>query len=265
MIDLVLVDVDGTLHGAKGVHPRVWEAADRARGRGLRLAICTGRSGVGAALDYAQRLDPGGLHIFDSGAVILGGSGVVHSAAALPPELCAAVLDLARAEDLELELYTAEGGYYVRRETPDIALHARMLRRTVETIDLAHPPGTPVRVQFVARDGAAWQRARAATLAMPGVDLHEAGAPTMPGLVFASVTARGVSKLAAARSLAAHYGLGDLSRVAMAGDGDNDLELIRAAGLGIAMGNAPAHVRAAADRIVGDVDAAGLADAFDAL
>jgi hypothetical protein len=265
MIDLVLIDVDGTLHGAGGVDPRVWDAADRARGRGLRLAICTGRSGVGAALDYARRLDPDGLHIFDSGAVILGGAGDVHSASELPPELCAAMLDLARAEDLELELYTAQGGYYVRRETPDIALHARMLRRTVETIDLSRPPGTPVRVQFVARHGEAWARARAATRAMPGVDLHEAGAPTMPGLVFASVTARGVSKLAAAHSVAAHYGLPDLKRVAMAGDGDNDLELIRAAGLGIAMGNAPEHVRAVADRVVGHVDAAGLADALDAL
>ena len=265
MIKLALIDVDGTLHGAGGVHPRVWDAADRARARGIHLGICTGRSGVGAALDYAKRLDPGGLHIFDSGAVILGGDGAVHRAASLPQPLCAQVLSLALAEDLELELYTAEGGYYVRRETPDILQHARMLRRTVEVADLARPPGTPVRVQFVAREGAAWARARAATLALDGVDLHEAGAPTMPGLVFASVTARGVSKLTAAHQVAGHYGLLDLSRVAMAGDGDNDLDLIRAAGLGIAMGNAPGHVRAAADRVVGHVDEAGLADALDAL
>jgi hydroxymethylpyrimidine pyrophosphatase-like HAD family hydrolase len=31
------------------------------------------------------------------------------------------------------------------------------------------------------------------------------------------------------------------------------------------MGNAPDHVRAAADRVVGHVDEAGLADALDAL
>ena len=145
MIKLVLVDVDGTLHGAGGVHPRVWDAADRARARGLHLGICTGRTGVGAALDYARRLDPGGLHIFDSGAVILGGDGAVERAAGLPRELCLQVLELARAEDLELELYTAEGGYYVRRLTPDIETHAAMLRRKVEVADLADPPGTPVR------------------------------------------------------------------------------------------------------------------------
>ena len=28
MIKLALIDVDGTLHGAGGVHPRVWDAAD---------------------------------------------------------------------------------------------------------------------------------------------------------------------------------------------------------------------------------------------
>ena len=103
MIKLALIDVDGTLHGAGGVHPRVWDAADRARARGLHLGICTGRSGVGAALDYAKRLDPGGLHIFDSGAVILGGDGAVHRAASLPQPLCALVLSLALAEDLELD------------------------------------------------------------------------------------------------------------------------------------------------------------------
>ena len=65
--------------------------------------------------------------------------------------------------------------------------------------------------------------------------------------------------------MAGQLGLADLTHVAMAGDGDNDLELIRAAGLGIAMGNAPAHVQAAADRVVGHVDDAGLADALDAL
>lgn len=265
MIKLVLIDVDGTLHGPAGVPPAVWSAADRARARGLRLGICTGRSGVGAALDYARRLDPDGLHIFDSGAVILGGDGVVHQAAALPPPQAARIRAIAEAEDVDLELYTAEGGYFVRRETAEITAHARMLGRSVALADLAQPPGQTVRLQFVARDGAAWSRARDATLALDGVDLHEATAPTMPGLIFASVTARGVSKLTAARRVAARYGLPDLTQVAMAGDGDNDLELIRAAGLGIAMANAPDHVRAAADRVVGHVAAAGLADALDAL
>ena len=265
MIKLVLIDVDGTLYSADGVHPRVWEAADRARARGLHLAICTGRAGAGIALGYAQRLDPEGLHIFDSGAVIVGGDGGVKRAIELPLAIRRRIVELAEREDLELELYTAEGGFFIRRETADIATHQRILGRKAEIVDLLTAPGTLVRAQFVTRDGAAWQRARAAMQAMGDVDLHEATSPNLPECGFTSVTPRGVSKLSAAEFVAAQYGLSGLAQVAMAGDGDNDLDLIRAAGLGIAMGNAPAHVQAAADRIVGRVEHAGLADALDAL
>jgi hydroxymethylpyrimidine pyrophosphatase-like HAD family hydrolase len=265
MIKLVLIDVDGTLYSASGVHPRVWDAADRARARGIHLAVCTGRSGAGVALGYAQRLDAAGLHIFDSGAVIVGGDGAVRRAAILDRALYDSVVAVALAEDLELELYTAEGGFHVRREPPDIVTHQKILGRKASVIDLRRPVGTPVRVQFVTHDGPSWQRARAATLALPGVDMHEATSPNLPGVIFASVTAHGVSKLSAAHWVAGQYGLADLSHVAMAGDGDNDLELIRAAGLGIAMGNAPAHVQAAAERVVGHVVDAGRADALDTL
>ena len=46
------------------------------------------------------------------------------------------------------------------------------------------------------------------------------------------------------------------------GDADNDLPMIRAAGLGIAMGNAPDHVKAAADRVVAVQDHGGCAQAI---
>ena len=45
------------------------------------------------------------------------------------------------------------------------------------------------------------------------------------------------------------------------GDAENDIPMIRAAGLGVAMGNAPPHVRREADRVVGDLDHGGCAEA----
>ncbi|NIP74008.1 MAG: HAD hydrolase family protein [Gammaproteobacteria bacterium] len=47
------------------------------------------------------------------------------------------------------------------------------------------------------------------------------------------------------------------------GDEANDLEMIRAAGLGIAMGNATPEVRAAADRVTADLDHDGVALALE--
>ena len=45
------------------------------------------------------------------------------------------------------------------------------------------------------------------------------------------------------------------------GDAENDIPMLRAAGLGVAMGNAPDHVKTAADRIVADSDHGGCAQA----
>jgi hydroxymethylpyrimidine pyrophosphatase-like HAD family hydrolase len=49
------------------------------------------------------------------------------------------------------------------------------------------------------------------------------------------------------------------------GDDVNDLPMIRGAGLGIAMGNATADVRAAADVVVDTHDAGGITEVVDRL
>lgn len=58
----------------------------------------------------------------------------------------------------------------------------------------------------------------------------------------------GVTKWSAIRRLAAGWGIGEESICAV-GDDVNDVPMIRAAGLGVAMGNALPEVKAAADRI----------------
>jgi Cof subfamily protein (haloacid dehalogenase superfamily) len=261
-IRLVLIDVDGTLVGPNGVPDQNWQAARQARERGVRLGMCTGRSGVGHAMDYARRLDPEGLHIFDSGAAILDGGGRVHHGEALDRDLFAVILEIARREALDFEVYTADGGYFIAAETPELVAHQRGLGRTATVIDLDRIPGAVVRTQFVATDLADWPRVRATLASNPALEIHEATGPSVPHALFATVTRRGVSKRSAALRVAAHYGLPDLDRVAMVGDGENDLELIRAAGLGIAMANASPSVRAAAQLTVGHVEDAGLGEAL---
>lgn len=49
------------------------------------------------------------------------------------------------------------------------------------------------------------------------------------------------------------------------GDGENDIPLFARAGLAVAMGNASAEVKAAADLVIGDADSGGVADFLDDL
>src|SRR5918912_1929288 len=72
MLDLVCIDVDGTLVGSSGtVAPETWAAAERARAHGMRLAICSGRPAFGTTREYAERLDPDGWHVFQNGASVV--------------------------------------------------------------------------------------------------------------------------------------------------------------------------------------------------
>ena len=71
-----------------------------------------------------------------------------------------------------------------------------------------------------------------------------------------------MNKWTAIEALCAQYGIDPAETVAI-GDGLNDLEMVRDAGLGIAMGNADARIEAVADMRVGHHDASGFADAAD--
>jgi len=73
-------------------------------------------------------------------------------------------------------------------------------------------------------------------------------------------SARGVNKGTGLIRLCALLGLDPRDCIAV-GDAENDIPMLQAAGLGIAMGNAPSHVKAAADRIVSDLDHGGCARA----
>ncbi|RMH57703.1 MAG: HAD family phosphatase [Deinococcus-Thermus bacterium] len=260
-IRLALIDVDGTLFGPSGVPECAWEAAEQARRAGLHLSICTGRPGRGFALEYAKRLDPQGLHIFESGAVVVSGQGSAVRVLSLPAQAYARLLELSRKHGIPFEVYTAQGGFYREVSHPDLLQHEAMLGFAAEELPLDKVPGQVVRVQYVWRFSPAWEAARQEILEIPSVELHEATSPGMPGVGFSSVTAAGVSKRSAAEWVAGRLGL-SLAQAAMVGDGENDLELIKAAGLGIAMGNAPEQVKRAAQRVVERVENCGLAEAL---
>ncbi|KAB8292857.1 Cof-type HAD-IIB family hydrolase [Bifidobacterium avesanii] len=68
-------------------------------------------------------------------------------------------------------------------------------------------------------------------------------------------------KPAGMRVFAAHFGFA-LEHTIAFGDGGNDIAMIEAAGVGVAMGNARDNVKAAADYVTDDVDHGGIANAL---
>ena len=74
------------------------------------------------------------------------------------------------------------------------------------------------------------------------------------------LTARGVSKGSALEGLCRALGIPVEASIAV-GDSGNDLDMVRRAGLGVAMGNASPDVLEAADVVVADNDHGGCAQA----
>ena len=78
---------------------------------------------------------------------------------------------------------------------------------------------------------------------------------------FTDITAIGADKGTALKTVAAHLGI-DIKDTIAFGDGANDKPILRAAGTGVAMGNATDDVKAAADYVAGGVDEDGVAKAL---
>lgn len=80
--------------------------------------------------------------------------------------------------------------------------------------------------------------------------------------LFTDCIREGNDKGTAIRRICRHYGF-DLSEVIAFGDGDNDLEMIVAAGTGVAMGNASDNLKAHADYVTAHIDDDGVAKAIN--
>lgn len=256
LIALIGIDVDGTLVGSSGKVPDViWELAAQARAAGIHLALCSGRPAFGVAVEYARHLDDDGWHIFQNGASVVNLATHRSRSTPLPEGSVRGLISHARETALVLELY-GDDDYVVESEATWAREHAELLGlpfkpRPYETLS---PP--LVRAQWLVSPEDAKRM-----VAPPDLEMAESTSPLMRDVRFIGLTRHGVSKGTAMREIAAAYRV-DMRDVMYIGDSGNDLSALRVVGHPIAMGNADPQVIKAAQRTVGHVDEAGLADAL---
>jgi Cof subfamily protein (haloacid dehalogenase superfamily) len=261
VIPLVILDLDGTVIGSSGqVLPAVWEAAERARDAGVRLAVCTGRPGLGIALRVAKRLGPTNPHVFQSGAHIGYPDGDTLKVSALKEAVVKRLVQHARSVGLVLEVYTPNH-LYVERKTPMSEAHAKMIGVAALVRDLGEVAESEpvVRAQWVLTPS---QEAAAMALALDEVHVSRATSPALPATLFVSITRAGVSKGSAVRDLVEHMRL-RVDQVMAVGDSAGDLPMLTLVGHPVVMANAEEALLARFPRRVGHVDEAGVVEALE--
>lgn len=262
MIQLVCLDVDGTLVGPTGeVTDAVWEAVDVALARGQHLALSTARGAFGSSLEIAQRLDPSGWHVFHAGGAVVHADGRVKTHQ-LDQDVVGRCCEISDDLGQILELYSAKR-YAVDSDAPLAVEHAALMGVPFEArprSTLLNSDEDIVRVQFVSDVAAAPAVMNA--LEVVAATVTSATSPVMPGAVFISVTQPGITKATGVSAIADALGL-TVADVMMVGDGHNDLPALEAVGHAVAMGNAEQAVLDVATHRVASVVDDGVVEALE--
>jgi Cof subfamily protein (haloacid dehalogenase superfamily) len=259
----IVLDVDGTLlDPAHRIAPATVAAVRRARSAGLHVLLASGRS-ARAMVDVVAELelDDGPTIAFNGALTFRLEDGAIHPLAETPMARDAAIeaLALARERGIEVGWFTRDG-WRVSALGPGIGEEA-WLTGEPPLLEPGLPDGAPAPFKLMCiaadRDGTPALHALRERLP-PGVS----GQFSHPR--YLELIAPGVDKASALDAACAALGLAPAQFAAL-GDQENDIAMLRAAGIGIAMGNAEPAVIAAADRVTDTNARDGAARAIDAL
>lgn len=250
---LVALDVDGTLLTYAGeLLPGVRAAVAAVHAAGHHVVLATGRS-VHATVPIARDLG-----ITRGWAVCSNGSVTVRLDPALTDgyEISEAItfdpgpalrLMYAEVPDAYFAVETIGTGFRMNKAFPEGELSGHH-----EIVGIADLAAQDVARLIVRSPGHTSEEFHALVARAGLADVTYAIGWT----AWMDVAPAGVTKASALERLRLILGVEHVSTVAV-GDGSNDVEMLRWAARGVAMGHAATHVKAAADEVTGTVDEAG--------
>lgn len=277
----VILDVDGTLFPF-GTNPQLSdrnaEALNACCDADVHISLATGRIPGPWCEAIRARLPRLGPCVFSNGALVLGAEGDVLHESALTPETVAAVVahtrggraaGAGRLAVLACTRWEAAGPSYGSLRYLELAPEGPTF--CTDLISSAGEPGSVLLpalelggqsvlkfVIFTRADDDDW-----APMAPTVAALRAAGVPVLDcGRMQCEVLPDGVNKGTGVASTLVHLGV-PLEATMACGDAENDIEMLRMVGLGVAMGNAKPEARAAADVVVGTNDEDGVAEAIE--
>ena len=265
---LLAIDIDGTLLNSRDeLTPVTRDALRRAIDRGMRVVLATGRR-YSRVLPYVEALS------LDVPVVTSCGALIKHPAdhrtlfqADFDYALLSAALATVDEAGYESILYAdtfSQGfDFYCRRvhiEQAELAEFYEMnpdCHRLWPTLVADPPQGVFAAFAMGKRDPMLALHARLQERLPGRLYTHVLRSPRYSGWM-CEIAPAGVTKWSGIQRLASEWGIAE-EHICAVGDDVNDIPMIAAAGLGVAMGNAQEEVKAAADRIAPTHDDDGLA------
>lgn len=253
---LIALDIDGTLvNHDDQLSSRVHDAVRRVLDAGLPIVLSTGRSWL-ATQDIVERLElPPGFAVMSNGAVVAQHQPlhVIEQVTFDPRQVIERTLELHPEALIGIEKFGV--GYRMNRPFPEGELTGDVIIETPE--QLASELATRVIIRDPSASPADFERL-ADSLGLHGVEYF------VGWTAWLDIAPLGVNKATGLATVCERLGV-SATEVLAIGDGNNDIEMLRWAGFGVAMGQSPLAVREVADAVTASVDADGVADVLDQL
>ena len=252
MIKAIMLDVDGTLvsfETHKVLQSSV-EALREIHERGIQIVIATGRA-AGNLHEIAAIPYDGIVALNGADCVLRNGHTIRKHV--IPRDDFKKAMEIAKTFDFAVAIELDEG-VFVNRLTPTVEQIARMIE---------HPVPSVVDIEDL------FDRKECCQLCFYIDDEAEQKVmPLLPNLslsrwhpLFADVNLAGISKATGISVFADYYGI-EIAEIMACGDGGNDIPMLEAAGIGVAMGNASEIVKSSADFVTDTVENDGLCKAL---
>ncbi len=259
-IKLIALDLDGTLYDPRsGMSPTNRKALIAARDAGIEIVLATGRT-RGSALNIIEQLGLQSPGIYVQGLVTHNGDGSIRHQQFLDAGLAREVVGLVD-EDIAFIAYSGTDTWVVRfdKNIELLVMYGEPRPRQCDSL-AALTQRVPIN-KFAAMDVMDPDKMNDLRAKLE-VALGDRAQVLQPGLtIMVEVLPTGTSKGGALATLIEDMGY-TTQQVLACGDGENDIEMLELAGIGVAMGNADEAVRAAADFVSVPYNQDGVAHAL---
>lgn len=260
MIKLFVTDIDGTLlpTGGKVSAANVQAVQDMVRA-GVKVAIATGRM-YSAALTVAEQLKIPVPIICYNGALIKSSDGKILHTHFMDGDIVSRLIKFFHERGLHLQSYV-DDILFVPERNAGVEYYEDVIG--VKAVEVGWD-GLLERTEGVTKLLSISFDRDELIDAMNAVrkNFGERVEVTHSNVRFGEFMAKGVTKAGAIKILAEKFGV-EISDVLAIGDSENDLPMLKAAGVGVAMGNAQPNVKAACKFITDTCENDGFAKAVN--
>ena len=252
MIKAIFFDIDGTLVSfkTKSIPSDVKEAIRRIRQKGIKVVIATGRSPFD--IRYIDDIESDGI-ITTNGAYCIGSKGEIIAQYPFSKDSLDRLLCFLQKKPFPCSFMTDKGNY--------INYIDDMMSSLSKLVNIPLPPVKPLTEIF-----------ELTIFQMDAFIESDLEAELLNHVLtdcvacrwhpyFADFNNANCSKATGMDLFMKYFGIENGQTMAF-GDGGNDISMLKHATIGVAMGNAKDHVKAAADYVTNSVDENGLIDAL---